>query len=147
MLNVAAFTGGLNVPSARFRVRQYIPVLESYGLCVREMISRATAYPPTRGVMRRVAWGVRNVLEHVVSVPRSWTADVTLLQREFVSGIYTVEWLARRPMVLDVDDAIWLHGGLSCARRLAKSASSVICGNDFLANWFARYNRRITIVP
>jgi len=39
MIKVAAFTSGAVVPSARFRIRQYIPVLRALGVEVCE-------YPP-----------------------------------------------------------------------------------------------------
>jgi len=46
MLRVAAFTGGTAVPSARFRVRQYIPSLLRHGVAVTEMASSFGVYPP-----------------------------------------------------------------------------------------------------
>jgi glycosyltransferase involved in cell wall biosynthesis len=147
MFEVVAYTGGLSVPSARFRVRQFIEPLGKHGVRLNEIYSRATAYPPNGSNLRRLAWAAHNVIEHAVAIPRSYTADATLLQREFLSGVPTLERMTRRPIVLDVDDAIWLRRGGRCARVLARLANRIICGNAFLADWFSHHNSRIEIVP
>ena len=147
-LSVAAFTGGIDVPSARFRVRQFVAPLRAEGVDVVELPSRAGAYPPSTG-LRRVAWAVRNLAARLSDVAgrAARTADVTLLQREFLSTKITLEPLTRRPRVLDVDDAIWFWGGDAFARRLAGLCELVICGNAFLAEQFASWHGRVEVLP
>ena len=53
-LHVAAFTQGLEVPSARFRVRQLIEPLNHAGVTVREWPAVHGAYPPP-GLAARLA--------------------------------------------------------------------------------------------
>jgi glycosyltransferase involved in cell wall biosynthesis len=48
---------------------------------------------------------------------------------------------------LDVDDAIWVYRNGFAAKRLAKVAEGVICGNTFLAEQFAQWNNRLFVVP
>src|SRR5436309_3387217 len=107
MLRVAAYTGGKNVPSARFRVRQYIPALSGLGVELREYHAGLGSYPPSRKILRPV-WGAAAVGERIVSAAASSFADMTLLQREMIATLMTAAPLTRSPPALDVDDAIWL---------------------------------------
>lgn len=75
-------------------------------------------------------------------------ADVVWLLRSFIPGFEPSARLIRRPLVLDVDDAIWLEGlGGRSVEWLARRADAVIAGNQYLADWFSTYCRRIFVVP
>src|SRR5947209_7649629 len=124
-LKVAAYTGGMSVPSARFRVRQYIPTLKTLGIEVRESWAKLGSYPPASKALRPL-WGMAAICERAVSAARSFSSDVTLLQREMLSTFVTAERFTRSPRILDVDDAIWLYGDGSFARRLAGLSELVI---------------------
>src|SRR6476620_8219137 len=128
MISVAAFTTGQNVPASRFRVRQYIPDLKLRGVELSEFYPRAGGYPPEQK-WRRPFWAAASLADRVPDIARSFSYDVTLLQREMLSTFVTLEPLTKRPRVLDVDDAIWLNRDNSFARKLAGMSDSVICGN------------------
>jgi glycosyltransferase involved in cell wall biosynthesis len=144
--HVAALTGGLRVPSARFRVRQYGAALLAEGIVVQELVSRAGAYPPARR-MFRPAWAATALGDGFLRAMRSRRYDACLLQRELVSTLVTFEPLTRRPRILDVDDAIFVYRQGSAARRLAELSDRIICGNAFLAEWFGRWNRNVAVIP
>lgn len=146
MTRVAAFTGGLLIPSARFRVRQYIPSLREEGIDVEEFASGFGQYPP-RVRWARPFWAVATLAERLPAVVLSHRYDVVLLQREIMSSFVTLEPLVKRPRVLDVDDAIFLHRGGSFARELAELSDKVICGNNCLAEWFGRWNAKVDVIP
>ena len=145
MLRVAAFTGGVSVPSARFRVRQYIPALRQLGVDMREYYSLFGCYPPRQRVLRPL-WGLAAVAERTVSACASFLCDVTLLQRQMLATLVTAEPLTRGPRILDVDDAIWLHRGGASARRLARLSDIVICGNAYLAENFEQWNPNVRVL-
>lgn len=145
-VRVAALTGGRNVPSARIRVRQLIPSLAEHGIEVREFVPLISKYPPERKYLRPL-WGAAALAVRVPTVFATYRYDVVLLQRELISTYVTLEPLTRRPRVLDVDDAIYLHRGGKFARRLAELVDLVICGNDFLAEHFSRWNKNVTVIP
>src|SRR5688572_19387775 len=148
MLRVAAYTGGRSVPSARFRVRQYIDALRGEGVELREYCALLDSYPPRQRSLRPL-WAAAALGERMVAAARSWRADLTLLQRTMLSSFLTAEPLTRRPRVLDVDDAIWLHrGGFggSSARRLARMCDLVICGNAFVAEHFEQWNPNVRLL-
>ena len=146
MISVAAFTAGRNVPASRFRVRQYIDGLKQYGVELSEFYPRAGGYPP-EGKWTRPFWAVASLAGRMPDIARSFSYDVTLLQREMLSTFLTLEPFTKRPRVLDVDDAIWLNRESAFARKLAEISDSVICGNSFLAEYFRRWNANITILP
>jgi glycosyltransferase involved in cell wall biosynthesis len=73
--------------------------------------------------------------------------DLTFLQREMLSTFVTFEPFTKRPRVLDVDDALWAYRGGHFARRLARLCDQIICGNNFLAEEFARSNPNVSILP
>jgi len=146
VLRVAAFTGGKSVPSARFRIRQYIPPLNNYGIIVTEHFSSAGAYPPSNKYLRPL-WGIANLGEALTRIAKSYLYDVTLLQREFFSTFVTFEPLTKAPRILDVDDAIWLHKRGNFAEHLAGISDEIICGNNFLADHFSRWNNNVVVLP
>jgi glycosyltransferase involved in cell wall biosynthesis len=145
-LTVAAFTGGREAPSARFRVRQYAPALAALGVQLREYPHPLGSFPPP-AAWKRPFWAVAAVAERAGAALRARGADVSLIQREMVSSLLTAEWLTRRPRVLDVDDAIWLHGRGSAAQRLARLCDWVVCGSEFLAERFRRWSPRVAVLP
>ncbi len=146
VLTIAAFTGGVNVPSARFRVRQLIPALLLQGVLVTEFASKFGAYPPATKPIRPL-WMIGSLGARVPDIARSYRYDISLMQREMISTFDTLEFLTKRPRVLDVDDAIFLYRGGGFAARLAKQCELIICGNDYLAERFARWNQRVAIIP
>src|SRR5439155_26443088 len=132
MLRVLACTGGHTTPSGVPRVQQYVPHLRNMHINLTECPSRAGSFPPEAG-FKRPFWAMWNLVEHFPRVLQSYKYDVTLLQREMLSTMVTLEPLTKRPRILDVDDAIWVHRRGAFARRLAALCDHVICGNDFLA--------------
>ncbi|HUW29072.1 MAG TPA: glycosyltransferase family 4 protein [Sulfuriferula sp.] len=146
MIRIAAFTGGLSIPSARFRVRQYIPALRLEGVEVKEFDSGFGQYPPEVR-WARPFWALATLAERLPDVVMSHRYDAVLLQREIMSSFVTLEPLTTRPRILDVDDAIFLQRGGGFAKRLAELSDKVICGNSYLAEWFGRWNINVDIIP
>ncbi|MFA9440716.1 glycosyltransferase family 4 protein [Uliginosibacterium sp. sgz301328] len=142
-LRVAAFTQGLDVPSARFRVRQYVSALAERGVALDEYPAAFGSYPPP-GLLERLQWLPRAVIERRRTVAHT-TADVALVQREMVSTLATAESVWRGPMLFDVDDAVWLHQRLGGADRIARRSNAVICGNAFIAEHFAPFARTVIL--
>jgi glycosyltransferase involved in cell wall biosynthesis len=146
ILTVAAITGGRNVPSARFRVRQLIPALRKNGIHVHEFIPRISKYPPEVRWIRPL-WGIAALTARIPAVLATHWYDVVFLQRELVSTFLTLELLTTRPRVLDVDDAVFLYRGGRFAERIAGQCDLVICGNDFLSNVFKQWNKNVRVIP
>ena len=145
-LRVAAFTGGAAVPSARFRVRQYIAPLAGYGIAVHERWPGLGAYPPASRALRP-AWLAGTLAQRLPQLAAGLRTDVVMLQRELVSTLPTMEGLTRRPRLVDIDDSMHLHRGGRAARRLASLADLVVVGNSWLAEIWRGWNPAVEILP
>lgn len=146
MLTVAAFTGGRTVPSARFRVRQYISGLRPLGIAMQESPARFGAYPPLQRLLRP-GWAALSLAERITAIAASRNAQVTLLQREMLSTLATVERFTKAPRVLDVDDAIWLTRTSRFAISIARLCRLVICGNSYIADYFESNGCHVKVLP
>lgn len=146
MLKIAAFTQGQNIPSARFRVRQLIPEFARQQLSLTEYPARIGAYPPPER-LKRPFWLGAALYSRYGQLRQARTADLCILQREFISTLPTIEALSRGPRVLDVDDSIWLYRHGLAASNLGRLADHIVCGNSFLADYFARFGKPVTIIP
>jgi glycosyltransferase involved in cell wall biosynthesis len=145
-IHVAALTAGRSVPSARFRIGQYREPLGEHGIDLDWRPAPVAKYPP-RSVWLRPPWLVGSIAARLPGVVASRRADVTLLGRELVSTLMTLEGLTRRPRVLDVDDAIWLTQRYGSIERLAGRVDAVMAGNEHVAEWFSRFCDDVVIVP
>ncbi|WP_019451249.1 glycosyltransferase family 4 protein [Cupriavidus sp. BIS7] len=158
-MKIAALTSGLNVPSARFRVRQYLPALRRGGLDVTEYcprISQAARLPGKLGQVRvryfpplLVGQAVTNFVCRIPGIVGSFRADVTWLERNFVPGLDDLSRIVHTPLVLDIDDAIWLYNplGAKTVGRLVSRAEMVLAGNQYLADWCSQFCENIRIIP
>ena len=141
-----AFTGGAKAPSAWFRVRQYIPLLAGAGVDVVELSPGLGPYPPERH-WRRPAWVVGSLAQRLPQIMAGWAADVSLLHREMISTLYTLEGFTRRPRIVDIDDAIHLFRRGRAAKHLAVRADLIVVGNDWLAETWRRWNTAVEVLP
>ena len=145
-VRVMAFTGGVAAPSARFRVRQYVPLLAREHVDVVELSPGLGSYPPERR-WQRPAWALGSLAQRLPQIAAGWAGDVTLLHREMISTRYTLEGFTRPPRLVAVDDAIHLFRHGRAARHLAERADLVVVGNEWLAEAWRRWNPRVEILP
>jgi glycosyltransferase involved in cell wall biosynthesis len=153
-------------PSSRYRVYQLLPYLQELGIqcTVSPAIDDALyrqLYLDSGGDSSRVsaltaAWRKRRD-----DLRRIDQFDAVLVQKGVFPGLYSGferRIAARKPLVFDFDDAIWLPrvGGSRLLRTLHREqvvqdvmrrATAVVAGNDFLAEYASRFNRNVTVVP
>ncbi|MDP2880793.1 MAG: glycosyltransferase family 4 protein [Azonexus sp.] len=158
-MRVAALTSGHNTPSARFRIRQHLPNLRSAGVDVREYcpaLDQAARLPGQLGKVRAryipplvIGQMSLNLALRVPGIIGSHRTDVTWLERNFVPGLDDMVRLLRKPLIVDIDDAIWLYNplGKSQIARLVGYADMVFAGNAFLADWCSQYCSNIRVIP
>lgn len=146
MIKVAAYTGFSHTPSARFRIWQYIDEIKNHGIMLNPIFASVGRRPP-QSKLARPFWAVANILENIPLALKSYSYDAVILQREMLPTFSTVEFLTKKPRILDVDDAIFEFRGGQAAKKLASISDCIMCGNQYLANWFSQYNKNIKIVP
>jgi glycosyltransferase involved in cell wall biosynthesis len=147
-VRVEAILSGRLAPSSRFRVLQHVAPLRRLGIDVSARPARISKYASVPGrfsprpAVARAAGAALTGAKVAARLPgaaRSWRADLTWLEREVLPGHLTLEPVLHRPLLFDVDDAIWLlsPGHERATRAIARRAACVVAGNDFLADWFA----------
>src|SRR5882724_8166052 len=159
MIRVATLTSGRRQPSTRFRVRQHVDALRTYGIEIREYVPAIDKYAFLPGWPRHISikyalpyyllWQSTKLATRIPGVVESWRAQITWLERQLLPGYLTLERQLRRPIVFDVDDAIWLarpFGSVSVGAT-ARRAAVVLAGNTYLADWFSQYATDVRIVP
>lgn len=156
---IAALTSGRDVPSTRFRIRQYRSTLAAYNIELKEycpIVSLTATLPgPLSKIRRRYLppWVIVQTLMNIAARCPAFIgarfAELCLISRSVIPGLEGAIHFLPRPRVLDVDDAIWLTTplGSSAAARLASNVDAVIAGNEYLARWYRQYNDQVFVVP
>lgn len=133
-----SLTQGKYVPSTRFRWSQYVEYLSSFGFELNEITSYFGAYPPASRIAR-YPWIGASFFENFCRAVRSRNYDVIFLQRNLTATLCTFEPYLKKPLIFDVDDAIFLGARGHTADVIASHSSVVVCGNEFLANHFSKF--------
>lgn len=154
-MRIAAITPGINVPSSRYRIRQYTGLLNEAGISVTEFPAKISYSSKLPGLLGRVkqryifpvsaTWiGVKSV-SRISDIISSNRYDSVWLNRIIVSSLYMEKYI-RKPLIYDVDDAIWINNE-RIIRKIGEKANTIIAGNSFIANWFSRINKDVHIIP
>jgi glycosyltransferase involved in cell wall biosynthesis len=153
-------------PSSRYRVYQLLPWLQKLGV-------ECEVSPAIEDALyRRLYLGSSGRAWRLTALSAAWRRrrddldrvhdfDVVFIQKGVFPGLYSgfeKKLAARKPLVFDFDDAIWLPrvGGQRVLQALHREravqdilrrAAAVIAGNDFLAEYASRFNKTVTVVP
>jgi glycosyltransferase involved in cell wall biosynthesis len=155
VMRISAITPGINVPSSRYRIRQYIGLLNEAGISVTEFPSKINYSSKLPGVLGRVkqrfifpvsaTWiGIKSI-SRISDIISSNRYDAVWLNRIIVSSLYMERYI-RQPIIYDVDDAIWINNE-RIIRKIGEKARTILAGNSFIADWFSRVNNNIHIIP
>ena len=157
-VRVEAVVSGRLAPSSRFRVFQHVAPLRALGVEVTARPPRVSKYASVPASWRRgefatrlgrTALPVAKLAARLPAVAGSWRNDLTWLEREMLPGHLTLEPYLHRPLLFDIDDAIWLlsPGHDRAVRAIAGRAACVIAGNDFLGDYMSAHARQVEVVP
>jgi glycosyltransferase involved in cell wall biosynthesis len=159
----------IEMAATRYRLAQFVKPLAERGieLSIRPFLdSELSASLYKRSEWPRTTLGLlRSAVRRIADVSQASRADVLLIQREaMIFGPPIVEWLATRlgrcPMVLDLDDAIYVrylsptYGRLGSALKwfsktddLIRWAQVVTCGNRTISEYVTAKGARAFIIP
>ena len=160
-IKVATLTDHEFTPSSRFRIRQYFSKLESEGFYFRDYYRRYSTETAASIdgnirirhsislILKAILHESANLYYRLIDVINSNESDVVWLSRQLVIGYPTFEYFIKKPIVYDIDDAIYLNGKLSYLqfKISAKQATAVIAGNTFLADEAKKYCSNVNLVP
>lgn len=156
-IRLAALTTGAGVPSARFRVRQMVPHMVADGVEVTELAPKIGIYQPSPSRTGRsrplraageVAWTLQKAWARSGDLRAAKRFDGAWVCRELLPNVPGLDGLLSVPFVLDLDDAVWARNAFSehAFRRTASRARLVLAGNEYLAEFAARY-ADVVLVP
>lgn len=125
-----------------------LPLLEKHGIT--GVVSPLTSRRPADILRQRRA-----------DLAQAREFDVVFVQKGILPGIsalFEQRLAAVRPVVFDMDDAIWLprRGGNpvlrwlhreSSVQRALRCARAVVAGNSFLADYARQFNPNVTVIP
>jgi hypothetical protein len=147
-------TSGRDVPSTRFRVNQYLPLLRQ--------VARPGVSPcrPPKDLspldFRFGGWPLGMLLtagklfSRLSAICRGPLHDLVYIERELlVSWAPKLEKLAMKMAprsIFDFDDAIYLRHPEAIA-EICRRATRVIVGNETLAEWARKHTDRVSVVP
>lgn len=159
----------LEAAATRYRVEQFVGPLAERGITLKVrpfLDSRLFASLYRREELPRNALGLMGAaMKRFADVWDARGADCIFVQREaMMFGPPVIEWLAtraaKRPMVLDLDDATYVsytsptYGRVGSALKwfgktddLIRWASVVTCGNRFIAEYVESKGARARIIP
>lgn len=160
-MKIATFTDHIFTPSSRFRIRQYIPILHNNGFDVHDYYRKYSTETVSsrdsgqrirnnyRLITKAICYEALNLMSRLHDSLESNKYDIVWLSRQLIIGYPSFECLIKKPLVYDVDDAIFLTSNLANLqfKISAKRASAVIAGNVFLAEAASNYCKNITIIP
>lgn len=143
-------------PASRFRIEQFVPLLERAGWQV-SLRTQRPARPwdspyrssAVRWLHRRARMRLRHV-RRMHDVRAASAYDVVLLNRDLLGGRpeYEDELFRRNPrVVFDFDDAIHLGGNEAHVAGICARAAWVTAGNETLADFARRHTDRVTVLP
>lgn len=152
-------------PSSRYRVYQLLPLLRELGIeCEVSPAIDSDLYTSAYlkpGGHRSIGTAHTIWRRRRADLERISQFDAVFVQKGVFPGLYSGferKIAARKPLVFDFDDAVWLprEGGNPLLRALHREravqdilrcAAAVIAGNEFLAEYARRFNRSVTVVP
>lgn len=146
-MRIAAYTAGKVVPSARFRIRQLIPILAKYDFHITEYSAHPSIYPPDRNSLFRLFWFLNLFFTRFIHIINGRDSEALIFQKELISSFLTFEVFFKQKSIFDVDDAIWLKKYSWPVKQIARNCRIVVVGNDFLKNYFLAFNKNIFVIP
>lgn len=142
---------GQDSPSTRFRILQYIPLLEQSG----HRCDVAYSFPQKYDHFRLIGWRLSQLLKRTVRHWHAWLAqqrkyDTIVIEREvFNDDTIDMERRLRgatKRLVLDVDDGVFLLHPQKFD-ELARMSDAAIAGNRWLAEYLITRCPNVELIP
>ena len=152
MKPVLAFTQGADHPSGRLRIAAYAKQLSLRGWQLSmhhfaEGMGKSLSPSATwwqRGFRRlQRNWQTRRAVQALNQIPPD---QPVIISREL--PVRRHPFLdAPNPLVLDIDDALYLGAGRDRLIELCRRAQAVVCGNRMIADNLEPFARRCVVIP
>ena len=152
MKPVLAFTQGADHPSGRLRIAAYAKQLSTRGWQLSmhhfakgmgKSLSPSAAWWQRRVRRLHRNWQTRRAVQALGQIPPDQpiiiSRELPVRRHAFLD--------ACNPLVLDIDDALYLGAGRDRLIELCRRAQAVICGNRMIADNLEPFSRRCEVIP
>lgn len=157
MINVLGLIASPLDPSSRFRISQYAPLLLKQDIQLRTRYhypSKDSSPAPWAHMVKKLTginqWRIWNVLQDINRLPlivQQYNYDLIWQSRMLLPYLLQADRVITRPVIFDLDDAIWLTEGKERTGKALAKADMIFVGNDYLADWAGRYNQKLVRIP
>jgi glycosyltransferase involved in cell wall biosynthesis len=161
MINIAALTDHTFTPSSRYRVRQFINPLKRYDISVKDFKRKYSSQliTPKAGkrirsssllLGRAVNQEFLNLFNTFNRVVKSNSFDAIWLSRQLIIGSPPlVELVIKKPLIYDIDDAVFLTSFFAKKQveYISRRSNIIFAANDYLANYLSQYSDSIHVIP
>ncbi|MFZ7120206.1 MAG: glycosyltransferase [Eubacteriaceae bacterium] len=154
MVKISAITMGISVPSSRFRVRQYIPLLRKNNkIILKEHVQLFSSINQKKIFKKRISKNSNRLIFQTIKiigrfpgVIDSYYSHATFIQKLCIPNLVKI---SKKPVLFDLDDAIWLYSDKARRDliRIIRNVNLIVVGNNNLADWVSNYTKYFRIVP
>ena len=150
-MKILFLTSGAQVPSTRFRVLQFVPMLQAAG----HRCTVAHSFPEKYSHFRFLGWRLSQRLKHATRLwhlvqARLARYNVIWIEREIfndASSVVEERFRTVAPLlVLDVDDGVFLNFPEKFD-RICRLSDLVFAGNRFLKEYIEPHNENVVVIP
>ena len=154
-------------PSSRYRVEQYVPYFEDKGIkCIVRPFVSSEFYKIIykRGFYgRKFLFFLQSCVKRFFDIFTALSSDMIFVHLEafpFGPALWeTILYIAGKKIIYDLDDAIYMGNTspvnkflkcLKCpskVKKILKMSNRVVTCNAYLAEYAARYNKNVTVIP
>jgi glycosyltransferase involved in cell wall biosynthesis len=158
-MNIAALTDHVFTPSSRYRIRQYINPLREYGISVKDFQRKYSSQLVSCGdkrirhspylMYKATFQEMFNFFDTSSRVVKSNSFDAVWLSRQLIIGYPSMELIIKKPLIYDIDDAVFLTSYLASKQveYSSNKADIIFAGNDYLADYLSKYNDSVYVIP
>jgi glycosyltransferase involved in cell wall biosynthesis len=136
-------------PASRFRIIQYKKTLHESGT----KLNYTVPYPPKDSEPSRIVfrnkklWHLCMVTGRLKLIPQQYFYDIIWQNRLLLYDHFIIEKFIKKPLVFDMDDAIWLSEGEKQVNLAIQKSAMIFAGNEYLAEYCSRISNNTKIIP
>jgi hypothetical protein len=144
-------------PSSRFRISQYREPLAEMGIELSTRYYRpskdSSPAPWTYRLKDLTSineWRIWNTVQDIGRLPllaEQYNYDLIWQSRLLLPYSLKADRVISKPVVLDIDDAVWMLEGKERTSHALSRAEMVFAGNEFIAEWVRPFNNNVHLVP
>jgi glycosyltransferase involved in cell wall biosynthesis len=144
-------------PASRARILQYVPYFMQKGqelFCKFFRPFRDANPPKWSYILKKITgineWRSSDFLKSVGRIPLlfSQSGYDIIWQNRLIQLQHTFwENRLKKPVVFDLDDAIWINEGETQVRKKIEMSQLIFAGNEYLAEYASRFNANVKIIP